>query len=215
MTCAILSNLLHPLEDLHVAALSLAAPPLLQLGLITRIMNQPCGGEPYPTLDLREISAMTVSANKDRIQRADNFGPIPTQLCALGLYSLPLLSPTLNGSLKRDLLMQSEIAEMILGTGVLNGIIDDTIVLNDGLMSGRGLSTTDVTRLINVVETTVVSMITRILVVLRLLSTGKVTIVLPGPMVDGQQLPALRITNNYPLRMAEMTDGCHHHPPLL
>ena len=56
-TCAILSNLQHPLEDPHTAALSLVAPssrlPLFRLGLITRITTPPRGGDPYPTLDLR------------------------------------------------------------------------------------------------------------------------------------------------------------------
>lgn len=86
---------------------------------------------------------------------------------------------------------------MILGTGVLNGTADGTIVLTDELMSGPGSSTTGVTHLINVVETTIVSMITRVLVALRPLSTDKVTTVLPGTLV------------------AQMTDGCHPHPSLL
>jgi hypothetical protein len=111
--------------------------------------------------------------------------------------------------------MQAEIAETILGTGVLNEATDDPTALTDELMSGRGLLTTDVTCLINAMETTILSMITRVLVVSHLLSTDKVTTVLPGTMMNGQQLPVLRITNNHPLRMVEMTDGCHRHPSRL
>jgi len=218
VTCAILSNLLHPLEDLPIAALFLVVPSsrplLLRLGLITRTMTQSRGGEPYPTPDLREISAMTVSANRSRIQRTDNLGPMSTQLRVPNLCSVLLHSQTLKGPLIRDLLMQAEIVGMILGTGVLNGTTDDTIALNDELMRGHGLLTTDVTRLINVLGTTIISMITRVLVALPQLSTDKMTTVPPGTMVDGQQLLVLRITN-HPLRMAEMTDGCHRHLPLL
>ena len=158
---------------------------------------------------------MTASANKNRIQRKHSLGPIPTQLPVLDLCSVPLLSPTLKGPLKKDLLMQGENLEMIPGTGAPNGKTDDTIALTDGLMSGRGLLTIDVTHLISVMETTIGSMITRVLVVLRLLSTDKVTTVLPDTMMNGQRLLVLRITSRHPLRMAEMIDGCHYRPPLL
>jgi len=219
MTYAILSNLLHPLEDLHIAALSLVAPssrPLLpRLELIIRILTQQRVGDPYPTLDLCQISAMTVSANRRRIQTTDNLGPMPTPLCVLNLCSAPLLSPTLKGPLIKDLFMQAENAKTTLGTGALNRITGDTIALTDELMSGPGLSTIDVTRLINVMETAIVSMTARVLVALRLLSTDKVKTVLPGTMMSGRYLFALRITNNHPSRMVEMTDGCHHHPSLL
>ena len=111
--------------------------------------------------------------------------------------------------------MRVEIVEMILGTGVLNGTTDDTTALTDELMNGHGLLITDVTRLINVLGTTIVNMITRVLAALRQLSTDKMTTVPPDPMADGQQLLVLRIISNCPFRMVEMTDGCHHHPPLL
>lgn len=104
--------------------------------------------------------------------------------------------------------------EAILGKGAPNGTTDDTIALTDELMSGPGLLTIDATRLINVMGTTIVSMITRVLVVLFLLSIDKVTTMLPDNLMSGQQL-VLRITNNHQLRMAEATDGCHHRPPLL
>ena len=110
--------------------------------------------------------------------------------------------------------MLAENQGMILGTGAPNGTTDDTIALTGELMSGHGLLTTDVTRLINVMETTAVSMITPVPVVLRLLSTDKVTTVLPGIMMSGQQLLGLR-TISHPLRIVEVTDGCNHHPPHL
>jgi len=158
---------------------------------------------------------MTVSANRSRTQRTDQSGPISTQLCVPNLCSVPLRSPTSKGLMIRDLLMWEEIAEMILGTRVLNGTTDETIALTDELMSGRGLLTTDVTRLINVLGTTTVGMITRVLIALRQLSTDKMTTVPPGTTADGQQLLVLRIPNNRLFRMVEMTDGCPHHPPLL
>lgn len=56
MTCASLSNLLHPLEHLRIVVLSLVVPSshlrLLRLGLIINT-TQPCGRDPYPTLNLR------------------------------------------------------------------------------------------------------------------------------------------------------------------
>jgi len=158
---------------------------------------------------------MTVNANRSRIQRTDHLGSISIQLCVPNLCSVPPRSQILRGPLIRDLLMRAEIAEMILGTGVLNGTTDDTTALTDDLMSGRGLLTTDVTRLINVLGTTIASMITRVLATLRQLSTDKMTTVPPDTTVDGQQLLVLRIINNCPFRMVEMTDGCHRHPPLL
>ena len=158
---------------------------------------------------------MTASANKSRIQRTDNFGTMPTHLHVLNLSSAPLLSPTLKGPLIRALSIQAEVVEMILVTGVLNGTTDDTTDLTDEPMSARGLLTTDVSRLINALGTTIVSMIPRVLVALLQLSTDKVTIVLPGTTVDGQRLLVLRTTNNHPLRTVWMTDGCHRHPPLL
>jgi hypothetical protein len=111
--------------------------------------------------------------------------------------------------------MQAEIAEMILGTRVLNGTTNDTIVLTDEPMSGRGLLTTDVISLINATEISIVSMMVRVLVALDLLSTDKVTTALPGTMMNGQQLLVPRITNNHPLRMVKTTGGCHHRPSLL
>ena len=158
---------------------------------------------------------MTVSANRSRIQRTDHLGSISIQLCVPNLSSVLPRSPTLKGPLIRDLLMRVEIVEMILGTGVLNGTTDDTTALTDELMNGHGLLITDVTRLINVLGTTIVSMITRVLAALRQLSTDKMTTVPPDPTADGQQLLVLRIISNCPFRMVEMTDGCHHHPPLL
>ena len=219
MTCAILLNLLHPLEDLHIAALFLVAPsnrpPLLRLELITRIMAQQHGRDPYLTLDLQQISAMTVSAHKNRIQRTDNLGPTPTQLRAPNLSSAPLPSPTLKGPLIKALSIWAESLEMILRAGALRGTTNETIAFTDELMSGRGLLTTDVTRLINVTGTTVVRMITLVLVVLHLQSTDKVTTALPGTMMNGRRLLVLRITNNHPFRMVGMIDECHRHPPLL
>ena len=219
MTCAILSNLLHPPEDLHIAAPSPVAhsscPPLLRLGLTTRIMTLRCERDPYPTPDPRQISAMSVSANKNLIQRTDSLGPMPTQLPGLNLCSAPLLLPTLNDPLIKDLLMQAENLGVIPVTGALNETTDDTIALTGELMSDPALLTIDVTRLISVMETTIVSMITRVLVVLPLLSTDRVTIVLLGPMMNGQQLLALRTINNHPPRMMDMTDGCNRRPPLL
>ena len=158
---------------------------------------------------------MTVSANRSPIQRTDHLGPISIQLCVPDLCSVPLRSPTSKGPLIRDPLMWAEIVEMILGTGVLNGTTDDTIALTDELMSGRGLLTTDVTHLINVLGTAIVSMITRVLAALHQLSTDKMTTVSPGTTADGQQLLVLRITSNRLFRMVEMTDGCRRHPPLL
>lgn len=190
MTYAILSNLLHPLEDLHIAALSLVAPSsrplLLRLELIIRILTQQRVGDPYPTLDLCQISAMTVCANRSRIQRTDSLGPMPTRPRVLNHSSAPLLSPTLKDPLIKVLLMQAENMETIPGTGALNRITGDMIALTDELMSGPGLSTIDVTRPTNAMETTIVNMTTRILIVLCLLSTDKVTTVLPGTMMSGQ-----------------------------
>lgn len=137
-----------------------------------------------------------------------SLGPMPIRLPVLNLCNVPPLLPTLKGPLIKDPFMQPENLEMILGIGVLNGITDGTTVLTARPMTGHGLLTTDVIHLIIVTRTTVVSMITRVLSVLRLLSTDKLTIMLPGIMMSG-----VRITNN-PLRMVAMTDGCHH-PPLL
>ena len=220
MTCAILSNLLHPLEDLHIAALSLVVPsnrppPLLQLGLTLRIVTSPCEGDPYPTPDLCQISVMTVSANRSLSQRTGNLDSIPTQLPDLNLCSTPLLSPILKGPPITPLLMQTESLGKVPGTGALNGTIGGTAALAVDLMSDRALLTTDVTRLINVMETTIVSMINCVLVVLPLLPTDRVTTVFPGIMMSAQQLLVLRITNNHLLRMVEMTGRCHHRPLLL
>lgn len=219
MTCAILSNLLRPLEGLHIVAPSLAAPsnrpPLLQLELTARIMTSPCEGDPCPTLDPRQISVMTVSANKSLTQRTNSLDSIPTQLPDLNLCSAPLLSPILKGPPITALLMQAESLGTVPGTGALNGTTSGTAALTADLMSDHALLTTDATRLINVMVTTIVSMITRVLVVLPLPPTDRVTTVLPGIMMSAQQLLVLRITNNHLLRMVEMTDGCHHHPPLL
>ena len=219
MTCAILSNLLHPLGDLHIAAPSLVAPssrpPLLQLGLTTRIMTSPCEGDPYPTPDLRQISVMTVSINKSLTQRTDSLDLIQTRLPGLNLCSALLLSPILKSPPITALLMRAESPGAVPGTGALNGMIGGTVALTADLMSDRALLTTDVIRLINVMETTIVSMIARVLVVLPLLPTDKVTTVLPGIMMSARQLLVLRITNNHLLRMVEMTDRFHHHPPLL
>lgn len=213
-TCEILSNLLYPLELLHIAALSLVVlssrPSPLPLGLIISTTTQPRGGDPYPTLDPRRISEMAVSVNKGRIRRTGTFGPIPTYLPVPNLCSAPLLLPT-----TKDLSMQPENSEMTLGIGVLNGITDDTIALPAKLMTGHALLTTDATRLIKVTERTIVNMMIRVLSVLRLLSTDKVTIILPGTMMSCLQLLVLRTINNRPLRIVTMTDGCHHHPPLL
>lgn len=219
MTCRILSNLLYPLGHLHIVALFLVAlsspPSLLQLGLIICTTTLPCGGDPYPTLDPRQISEMAASVNKGRIQRTASFGPIPTCPPAPNLCSALLLLPTLKGLPTRDRLMRVEGSEMILGIGLLNGTTDDTIALVAEPMTGHALSTTDVTRLINATETTIVNMIIRVLSVLRLLSTNKVMTILPGTTMNCLQLPVLRTINDHPFRMLTMTNGCHHHPPLL
>ena len=158
---------------------------------------------------------MTVNANRSRTLRKGHLGSISIQLCVPNLCSVPLPSPTSKGPLIRVLLMWAEIAEMILGTGVLNGTTDDTIGLTDELMNGRELLITDVTHLINVLGTTIVSMITCVLVALRQLSTDKMTTVPPGTTADGRRLLVTRIINNRLFRMVEMTDGCRHHPSLL
>ena len=111
--------------------------------------------------------------------------------------------------------MQAENSKMIPGTGVLNGITDGTIALTTELMTDHALLTTDVTRLINVMETTIVNMIIRVLSVLPLLSIDKVTTILPDTMMRCLQLLVLRAINSRLFRMVTMTDGCHCHPPLL
>jgi hypothetical protein len=212
VTSAILLNLLHLLEPLHIAVPSLAAPsshPLLpRLGLIISTTTQPHGGDPYPTLDLRQISEMAVSDNASSIQRTGNIGPIPILLPVLTLCNAPPPSPILRGPLIRDLLMQIETSEMILGTGVLNGTTDVTTASTAESTTGRGLLTTDVICLISVTRTTVASTKTRVPPVLCLLSTNKVTTILPGTMMKG-----LRTANNHPPKMLMMTDGCRHRPP--
>jgi hypothetical protein len=218
MTCAILSNPLLPLEHLHTVALSLVVlsshPPLLLRGLIISTTTLPCGGDLYPTLDLRQISEMAVSVNQGLIQRTGSSGPIPTYLPAPDPYSAPLLLPTLKGPPIKDILMQAKSPGMILGIGVPNGITDDTIALTAELMTRHTL-TAGATRLTNVMGTAIVNMIIRVLSVLRLLSTDKVTTRLPGTMMSCPQPLVQRIINNHQLRMVAMTDGCHRHPPLL
>ena len=147
---------------------------------------------------------MAVSVNQGQIQR------FRTSLPVLDLCSAPLLLPTLKGPPIKDLLIQA----MIPGMGVLKGITDDTIALTAEMMTGHALLTTDATRLINALETTTVNMLIRVLSVLRQMSTDKVTTMLPGTMMSYLQL-LVRIISDHPLRMITMTDGCHHHPPLL
>lgn len=152
---------------------------------------------------------MTASANKNPIQMTDSLDSTPSRL----LGRAPLLSPTLKDPPIKGLLIKAENLEMIPRRGAPNGTTDDTIALVDELTTDPASLTTDVTRLTSAMGTTVSTM-ARVLELLPLLSTDRVTIVLLVIMMSDQQLLVLRITNNHPLR-AVMTDGCYHRSLLL